>query len=60
MLWRLDMTVSRQILALSVRPKADMAKPGLMISTSEQEKSWSPSGSMCRENSSMCPSVFSP
>lgn len=38
LLWRLDMTVSRQILALSVRPKADMAKPGLMISTSEQEK----------------------
>lgn len=60
LLWRLDVTMSRQILASSIRPKADMAKPGLLFSTSEQEKGWSPSGSMCSEKSSMCPSVFSP
>lgn len=60
MLWRLDVTVSRQILAVSVRPKADMAEPRLIFSTSEQEKSRSPSGSMCRENSNMCASIFSP
>ena len=60
LLWRLDVTVSRQILAVSVRPKADMAEPRLIFSTSEQEKSRSPSGSMCRENSNMCTSIFSP
>lgn len=41
LLWRLDVTVSRQILASSVRPKADMAKPGL-ISMSDRRKAGAP------------------